>query len=69
MEERLYLEQDADANCEHLAGLYADRGDYATAQAYLERIDDETRMADTARILAHDEAYIQWLHRKSTSAN
>lgn len=64
-EERAYLEQDSDANCEQLAGLYVDRGDYAKAQTTLESISDEVRKADTARMLGHDAKYLEWLEARN----
>ncbi|WP_446424081.1 hypothetical protein [Mailhella sp.] len=56
--------RDADHNCELLAYLFADRGDFARAQKFLEQIKNESLMSDTARMLAHDPAYLDWLHRK-----
>lgn len=64
-EERAYLTQDTDANYEQLAGLYVDRGNYATAHASLDNIGDEARKADTARMLGHDPKYLEWLEAKN----
>ena len=54
------VEQDSNKNLEHLAYLFADRGDFARADEYLEAIRDDARRADTGRILSHFAGYYDY---------
>jgi hypothetical protein len=50
-------------NLEHLAYLFAERGDFARADKYAEAIQDEARKWDTNRMLTHIDGYFEYAAR------
>lgn len=62
--DRLRASKNKDYNLEYLACLFAERGDFSTAEKYIDQISDEMRKSDVARLLAHDDAYFDWLAKK-----
>ncbi len=51
-EERARCEKDPDENCENLAALFFARGDTATADKYLEKIQDPERQLTMSMLLS-----------------
>jgi hypothetical protein len=61
---RRILEEDADINLEYLAYLFAERGDFARADKYVEAIQGDMHRADTARMLTHVDGYFDYAMKK-----